>query len=64
MLCGPFTSTELTSRYDGLSSTANVVGNAKQAESEMVPGLGKYNRNVLQPASSVRETLQTCAAVP
>jgi len=29
MLCGPFTSTELTSRCDGLGFTANVFSNAK-----------------------------------
>lgn len=52
MLCGPFTSSELTSCFGGLSFTANVVGNAKQAEGKTVPGLERYYlRSVLHHLS-------------
>lgn len=47
-----------------LRITANVI-NSKQVEGKTVPGLRRYNLfDILQPASSVHETLQTCAAFP
>lgn len=46
VLYGPFTSTELTSRYQGPSFTGALVSNAKQAEGNTGSGLGRYNLSV------------------